>query len=79
MTDVWGVTYYIDGSDEGVSVIELFATEADAHAFCNRYQGRPNRRYGVTKFCIWDNERVPTAFHRTLKDHAGAFGALRDA
>lgn len=55
MTDVWGVTYFIDGSDEGVSVIELFDTEDAAIAFRDGYTtNRTDRRYGVTKFKVWN-------------------------
>lgn len=49
----WGATYMIDGSDEGVSVIELFNTRGAAEKFLQRYEGRPDRHYKVTRFKIW--------------------------
>lgn len=52
MDEVWGVTYYIDGADEGISVIELFATREAAERFRDHYQGKPDRRYGVTRFGV---------------------------
>jgi len=53
VSEVWGVTYFIDGSDEGISIIELFATKAAAEAFRDRYHGRRDRRYGVTRFEVF--------------------------
>jgi hypothetical protein len=51
---VWGVTYFIDGADEGISVIELFDSEDAATAFRDGYQiPNADRRYGVTKFKVW--------------------------
>jgi len=51
--DIWGVTYFIDGTDEGISVIELFDTEDAATAFRDGYSTRrTDRRYGVTKFKV---------------------------
>jgi hypothetical protein len=51
---VWGVTYFIDGSDEGISVIELFTTRGGAEKFLDQYKGRrPDRTCQVTRFRAW--------------------------
>lgn len=58
--DIWGVTRHpatSTGNAEGITVIELFATEALAIAFRDGYKTRrrsPDWLYGVTKFKVWD-------------------------
>jgi len=55
---VWGVTNFIDGADEGISIIELFATKDLATAFRNEYDIHRPGQYGVTKFKVWDEPMI---------------------
>jgi hypothetical protein len=54
MTEAWGVTRFEEGATEGITVIELFATEDLATAYRDGRATRTGRDYGVTRFNIWD-------------------------
>ena len=53
-TTAWGVTRFDAGTTEGITVIELFATEDLATAFRDGYATNNDGQYRVTKFRIWD-------------------------
>jgi len=53
LSEVWGVTRFND-TDEGILILELFATEDCAIAFRDGYATKhTDRRYNVTKFKVW--------------------------